>query len=127
MTALTIFLVEDSLPVLDRYREMIEEINGAELLGAADNEVDAIDGIHLNSPRLVVLDLNLKNSNGFEVLRKLKLTTPDVAVAVVTNFNHPQIKARCLTLGADYFFDKTSGNKRFVELIGNLAQQHSVS
>jgi len=125
MTPLTIFFVEDSLPVLDRYRDMIKEIDGLELLGAADNETDALTGINQNSPRLVVLDLNLKDGNGFEVLRKLKLSTPDVMVAVVTNFSHPQIKSRCLTLGADYFFDKTSGNKGFVELLGKLAQQAS--
>ena len=125
MSALTIFLVEDSLPVLDRYREMIDDIVGAKLLGAADNEADAINQIHLNCPELVVLDLNLKDGNGFEVLRKLKLLTPNIAIAVVTNFNHPQIKSRCLTLGADYFFDKTRGNKGFVELIGKLAQKQS--
>lgn len=123
MNALTIFFVEDSLPVLDRYRDMIKEIDGAELLGAADNETDALSGINSSGPNLVVLDLNLKAGNGFEVLRKIKLSTPGVTVAVVTNFSHPQIKSRCLTLGADYFFDKTSGNKGFVELIGKLAQQ----
>lgn len=123
--SLKIFLVEDSLPVLDRYCEMIEEIEGAVFLGAADNEADAVSGIDKHNPNLVVLDLNLKNGNGFEVLRRIKLSAPGVAVAVVTNFTHPQIKSRCLTLGADYFFDKTSGNKSFVELIGNLARQYS--
>jgi DNA-binding NarL/FixJ family response regulator len=123
MNALTIFFVEDSVPVLDRYRDMIEEIDGAELLGVADNETEALSGIHASSPNLVVLDLNLKDGNGFEVLRKIKLSTPSTTVAVVTNFSHPQIKSRCLTLGADYFFDKTSGNKGFVELIGKLARQ----
>lgn len=125
MMSLKIFLVEDSLPVLNRYREMIEEIEGAALLGTADNETDAVSGIQSSNPNLVVLDLNLKNGNGFEVLRRIKLSAPGIAVAVVTNFTHPQIKSRCLTLGADYFFDKTSDNKSFVELVGTLSRQHS--
>lgn len=129
MTPLTIYVVEDSLQVRDRMREMIRDLPNALLIGEADTETDAVRGIARTKPKLVILDINLKEGTGFDVLRQVKSTTTgtaDAIVAVVTNFGSPQFREKCERLGADYFFDKTKSYKSLVELIHQLSNRHLV-
>lgn len=121
MTTLTIYVVEDSLLVRDRIREMINEIPEARLVGEADSEAEAVLGIAGTMPKLVILDINLKQGTGFEVLRQVKSSAPDTLVAVVTNFGTAQFREKCRQMGADYFFDKTKSYKLLVELLHQLA------
>lgn len=122
---LTIYVVEDSQPVRDRIREMVREISDAEIIGEADGEADAVAGITKTKPKLVIVDINLREGTGFEVVRQIKASAPDTVVAVVTNFGTAQFREKCAILGADYFFDKTKSYKSLVELIHQLvAQRH---
>lgn len=123
MAVLTIYVVEDSPPVRDRIREMINELADAELVGEAEGETEAIAGIARTKPTLVILDINLKEGTGFEVLRQVKASAPETIVAVVTNFGTAQFREKCQQLGADYFFDKTKSYKLLVELLHQLEQQ----
>lgn len=120
MTTLTIYVVEDSAPVRDRIREMVREIPDTQLVGESDSEADAILGISRTAPKLVILDLNLKQGTGFEVLRQVKASAPDTLVAVVTNFGTVQFREKCEQMGANYFFDKTKSYKLLVELLHQL-------
>ena len=121
MTPLTIYVVEDSPLVRDRIREMLNEIPDARLVGESDNEAEAVLGIAGTMPKLVILDIHLKQGTGFEVLRQVKSSAPDTIVAVVTNFGTAQFREKCHQLGADYFFDKTKSYKLLVELLHQLA------
>lgn len=123
MTRLTIFVVEDSPPVRDRIREVVDEIPQAILVGEAESEQDAVTGIAATRPKLVILDINLREGTGFEVLRQVKASAPDTIVAVVTNFSSIEFREKCKQLGADYFFDKTKSYKLLVELMHQLASK----
>lgn len=123
MTTLTIYVVEDSPPVRDRIREMIKEIPDATLVGESDSEAEALQGIAATKPNLVILDINLREGTGFEVLRQVKASAPGTVVAVVTNFGTPQFREKCQELGANYFFDKTKSYKLLVELLHQLGNQ----
>lgn len=127
MTQLTIYMVEDSPAVRDRFRDMIADIPGIQLIGESDNEAEAVQDIARRPPRLVILDINLREGTGFEVLRQVKALDPAIVVAVVTNFGNIQFRDKCEQLGADYFFDKTKGNKALVELLRGLAVHQAVA
>lgn len=120
MTSLTIYVVEDSAPVRERIREMIKELPDARLVGESDSEAAAVLGISKTMPKLVILDLSLKEGTGLEVLRQVKVSAPDTLVAVVTNYGTAQFREKCAQLGADYFFDKTKSYRLLVELLHQL-------
>jgi len=124
MTALTVYVVEDSPPVRERLRELIKEAPDATLVGESDGESDAVLGIARTKPKLVILDINLREGTGFEVLRHVKSSAPETMVAVLTNFGTPQFREKCQELGADHFFDKTKSYKLLVDLLHQLANQY---
>lgn len=71
---------------------------------------------------VVVLDLNLPDIDGFEILRRLKTdeTTRRIPVIVLTTTDHPKDIDRCYALGCNAFMTKPVGYEDFSEAIRKL-------
>lgn len=71
---------------------------------------------------VVVLDLNLPDIDGFEILRRLKTdeTTKRIPVIVLTTTDHPKDIDRCYALGCNAFMTKPVGYEDFSEAIRKL-------
>lgn len=70
---------------------------------------DARSGCHQFAPDLVLLDLNLPDGSGLELLPELKLTLPKVRILMLTVFDDERSISQAIDLGADGFLLKRSG------------------
>ena len=114
---LMVFLVEDSLPIRARLAATIRGIKGAELVGEAGTVGAAIDGIRATHAGAVILDLQLEDGSGLQVLRAVHPASPALHVAVLTNYATDQHRRACLDAGAEFFLDKSSDFPRIVEIV----------
>lgn len=74
-------------------------------------------------PDLILLDLNLPEMDGFEVLRKLKTesTTKNIPILILTNYAQKENIDRCLDLGAeDYLIKAHFVPSEVIEKIKNI-------
>jgi two-component system response regulator DevR len=115
--SLMVFLVEDSLAIRARLAATIRAIEGAELVGEAGTVEGAIDGIRATHPRAVILDLQLEDGSGLDVLRAVHPFAPALHVAVLTNYATDQHRRACMNAGAEYFLDKSSDFPRIREIV----------
>ena len=69
---------------------------------------DAIRQIQKLRPAVIVLDISMPGGNGLSVLQEIRRVDTAATVIMLTNFAQEQYRQKCLTLGADYFFDKSS-------------------
>ncbi len=111
-----VFLVDDSLSVRNRLALSVQQA-GSELCGEASTESDAIRSILISDPDVVVLDLQLKEGNGLNVMSAVKKERATVGFIVLTNHADAQIRNRCIHAGADYFFEKVREYPKFEELL----------
>jgi DNA-binding NarL/FixJ family response regulator len=105
---LSVFIADDSAPVAEMLTELITDAGRVEVIGRADTEAEAIAGIKRLKPDVVILDLQLKIGSGTDVIRAVR-AVPDlskVCVIVISNHTSPQLKAGCLELGANGYYDK---------------------
>jgi DNA-binding NarL/FixJ family response regulator len=100
-----VFIVEDSPIVRKRLVAMMDE-TGVSVVGEADTEQGAVEGILRTRPDWVLLDVQLTDGNGIEVLRQVRRQVPDTGFIVLTNFNTPQYRRVCIQEGASHFVDK---------------------
>jgi two-component system, NarL family, response regulator DevR len=107
-----VFLVEDAPLLRGRVAAMLASIPGATLVGQAEGAEEAIDAIVAASPDAVVLDLHLKQGNGFDVLKAVRKTAPDIAFYILTNYPDEGYRASAERLGARGFFDKSNEFER---------------
>lgn len=126
--SLKVYLVEDSPVLRDRVIESLEETGNSRVVGSADTEDDAVNGIIKSAPDAVVLDIQLREGNGLNVLRRLRTLQLEVRplVIMLTNYNYPEFRFRAITAGTDYFFDKATELHRVAEVLGSMGNTASV-
>jgi DNA-binding response OmpR family regulator len=85
---------------------------GHEITIATDGEM-ALEAAKNDSFEMAVLDLNLPKRDGIEVLEFLRSLTEDLPILILSARQEPEIRLRCLEMGADDFMQKPFS---FVEL-----------
>ncbi len=68
---LRVFIVDDEQPARRKLRRFVEDDPGCTVVGEAGNAKDAVRAIRDERPDLVLLDIQMKGSDGFDVVRNL--------------------------------------------------------
>ena len=113
-------MVEDCALVRARMVALLEEY-GLEVAGEAASVAEALALTDTLGPDAIILDLNLPDGDGMDILPALKARRPAPVVAVLTNSVHAECHARCLALGADRFFDKSHEFEAVADFLFRLA------
>jgi DNA-binding NarL/FixJ family response regulator len=120
-TPLRVYIADDSKPITDMLTELISDAGRIEVVGIGDSEGAAIEAIRSLRPDVVVLDLQLKTGSGTNVIRAVRADPGLAATRLFVTSNHvsPQMRAGCIELGADEYYDKV---KDLGVLTGKLSE-----
>ena len=88
---------------------------GIEVVAHADSGINGIAAIRMHAPDLVLLEADLKDMSGFEVLRASEVWGPDPMVIMVTA--QPQHALRAFEYRAIDFLTKPIEPRRFISAI----------
>lgn len=72
---------------------------------------------------VILLDLHLRQGNGFGVLRAMAKSARRPAVIVLTNYDLEEYRAAALAMGATYFLDKARDMDRLPEMIDTIRSE----
>ena len=119
-----VFIADDSKPVADMLIELLTEQGRIEVIGIGDSEGAAIEGIRRLKPDVVVLDLQLKTGSGTNVIRAVRSDPALASTKLLVTSNHvsAQMRAGCMELGADDYFDKVKELGALTTKLAQLAQ-----
>jgi len=120
---LRILIADDSPPVAEMLKELLEEPGRIEVAGWADSQDSALEAVRGLRPDVIILDLQLRTGTGTDVIRAMRSdsTMSDVKILVTSNHVSPQLREGCMQLGADGYFDKVKELQGLVEKVGALA------
>jgi DNA-binding NarL/FixJ family response regulator len=118
MTPLRTYLVEDSPVIRENLIATLEELAPVRVVGVADDEQEALAWLAAQQADLVIVDLFLAQGSGLGVLRARQ---PSSRYVVLSNYVNPAMRARCLALGADGVFDKSTEIDALIAYCGTLA------
>ena len=90
-TGIRALVVDDEKLARDRLRGFLTRVGGVELVGEAQDGVEAVRLIEEQRPDLVFLDVQMPGMDGFEVLRALRGPAPQIVFA--TAFDEYAIRA----------------------------------
>lgn len=111
------FLIEDNPTIRDNLIPTLAEIAGVEVVGTAEGQREAMTWLrsHDGAADFVILDLFLAEGSGIGVLEQLGAMGNELPVVVLTNYATPDIRRRCLALGAAALFDKSREIEAFFD------------
>jgi CheY-like chemotaxis protein len=117
-----VFIVEDSVAMLNNLQSMLSDVPGIAVIGMAVDESHAIERINALRPDVVTLDIHLQSGSGLGVLKNIKEHYAGIKVMMLTNCPEYIYIDYCMSLGADYFFDKSLQYMQFCDALRSLAQ-----
>lgn len=117
-----VLIVDDSAIVQERLISMFEDQKGIQIVGQAQNGIEALKFIKQHKPNAVILDISMPSGNGIDVLQHIKQIDPSIKVIMFTNFPYSQYRTKCLESGADYFLYKSAEFNKIPEIINQLAK-----
>jgi DNA-binding NarL/FixJ family response regulator len=114
-----IYIVEDSSIIRENLADALRENAPVEVIGSADDEATAIAWLrsHCDACDLVIIDIFLKSGSGLGVLKALGALSPAPQRIVLSNHATPEVRKKCLELGANEVFDKSN---QLEEMLGWL-------
>ena len=103
-------MVEDSSVIRENLIATLEENVPMEVVGVAEDEATAVHCL-LSAKQpidLVIVDIFLKAGSGLGVLKGVSSLGRATRKMVFSNHATPDIRAKCMELGADKVFDKSN-------------------
>lgn len=113
-----LLIVENSQLVCDRLLAIFSEM--ADLrMEVAKGVRQAVLSFRVTKPEVVIMDVQLPDGSGLDLLEVIKQEQP--ATRVLMYSNHALYRKRCVAEGADYFFDKSMDIERLATTVRDLA------
>ncbi len=103
------FLIEDNALIRENLTATLQELSEVKMLAYADTESEGIALLQRSRDwQLAIVDLFLRVGSGMDVVAALAMRKRTQKVVVLTNYATPEVRHRCLALGADAVFDKST-------------------
>ena len=88
--AIRTLIVDDEAPARERLKRYLANLEGVQVIGEADDGVQAVEMIEAQSPELVLLDIQMPGMDGFGVVEALE---DPPAIIFVTAYDQYAIRA----------------------------------
>lgn len=119
-----ILIVEDSPSVAVLYEEYLAPHYSIHLVESGEQALAYLQG---NIPNLVILDINLPDMSGMEVLKHIYSQKMPVVTLVVTGHGTVDLAVEAMGHGAYDFLEKPFSSKRLLQTISNALSHQKLS
>jgi len=104
---MNLLIVDDSHLLQNRLKKILLDVDQHMRIWQAFNCKEAMELVSSHEVDTVILDIELPDGSGIELLRKFKEGYPGTRVNIFTNYPTVEFRTRCMALGADNFIDKS--------------------
>jgi two-component system nitrate/nitrite response regulator NarL len=128
MRPLRILLADDHLLFRKGLAQLLDSQPDFKVIGEAADGLEAIAQTQSLQPDLVLMDINMPNSDGFEATRHIKAKMPDVRVVMLTVSEDADDLKAAVQCGADgYLLKDLSPETLFQQLRGVTSGEAPIS
>ena len=117
MTPTRIVIVDDHAVVRRGVRALLEDQPGWEVVGEASAGLAALEMVSGLQPDVVVLDLSIPELHGLEVARRIRATSPQIEVLVLTMHESAELANQVRATGAKGFVLKSDADQDLVAAV----------
>lgn len=117
----SIILVDDETQVRQTIISRIPwDSLGFEIIGEAENGLEAIDLINEKLPDLVITDIRMPYLDGLELIKAIKEANPAISVVILSGHDEFSYAKKAISLGVDEYVLKPINRDEIVELMKRI-------
>jgi len=111
-------LIVDDHPLFSRgLASLIESKHGYRVIGEAVSLSEALKIAEQKKPNLAIVDINLGNESGIDLILRLKAQNPDIVILALSMYDERYYSERVLRLGARGYIMKDKAAGKVLEAI----------
>jgi DNA-binding NarL/FixJ family response regulator len=122
MNGMRVLLADDHGLVRAGIRSLLEKIPGVEVVGEANNGREALELIKAALPRLVLMDIAMRELGGLEALSRITKDFPRVRVIILSAHANEEYVIRALRSGAAGYMLKDAAKAELELAINAVAE-----
>lgn len=115
--AAKIIIADDHSMVREGLKNLLELDGDIEVIGEASDGIECIELLKKSYPEVLLLDINMPNMNGLEVLKKLKENRMKVKVIILTVHNEIEYLLKAVEIGINGYMLKDSDSAELKKAI----------
>jgi DNA-binding NarL/FixJ family response regulator len=119
-SATKILIVDDHPMVISGCRSLFASDSTVEIEEASDAKSGQRAFVRYN-PDVTIIDINLPDVSGFELMRRIRKTAPDAKIIIFSMNDDPAFVVRAVDMGAQGFLSKGDDPRLFVKAIRRVA------
>jgi two-component system, NarL family, invasion response regulator UvrY len=106
----------------EKMKQIISDNFDSVLTSEACNEHEVLNELSKHAFDLLILDTELSDSNGLNVLKKIKVTTPDIPVLVMSMFPVEKYEESVFRAGAHGYLSKVNLSNELITSLQKIFQ-----
>ncbi|SFY24903.1 two-component system, NarL family, response regulator YdfI [Bacillus altitudinis] len=106
-----IVIVDDHFVVREGLKLILETDQRFDVVGEAEDGAKGLDILKEKAPDLVLLDLNMPNMSGLEMLKEMQSLQLKIPVLILTTYNEEKLMIEGLQLGAKGYLLKDASRE----------------
>jgi CheY-like chemotaxis protein len=123
-----ILILDDEQDLLEIYQEILARLPSQPEIRTSSNGHDAIAMLENEPFALLLVDLNMPQMDGFQVLAVVRRRFPTLRTVVMTGASEDDLRGRAYRIGVDLFLEKPKTGREiifFVDCIESLLERES--
>lgn len=112
-----IMIADDHSMVREGLKQLLELDGDIEVVGEANNGIECLQLLEAVVPHVLLLDINMPNMNGLEVLEKMKEKNIEVKTIILTVHNEVEYLLKAVEIGIDGYMLKDSNSTELKKAI----------
>lgn len=105
-----VMLADDHALMREGIKHLLEFDGSIEVIEEANNGIECLEKLEKIEPDILLLDINMPDMNGIEVLKELKRKEKLIKVLMLTVHNEVEYLIKAIDIGANGYILKDSGS-----------------
>jgi len=119
-----VILAEDHQMFRDALGHMLSTQPEIEVVGWAGNGQEAVDLLQKHSPDILVMDIGMPRMNGIEATGRVRSSSPDTQVIILSRYSDPKLVVQALKAGAQGYLLKNDAIDQLLAAIDAVQKGH---
>ncbi len=117
MEKIRVMITDDHSLIREGLKQLLEFDGSIEVVGEASNGIECLEKLDKCNPEVLLLDINMPEKNGIEVLKQMKEDQSQIKVLILTVHNEMDYLMKAVDIGVDGYILKDSESSELKKAI----------
>lgn len=116
-STIRVLVIDDHKLIVEAWTSLLGNIDDIKVIGSSDNAEEAFDLCMLHKPEIVLMDINLKDSNGVDATQKICNNLAKTRVIGLSLHDDISYVKKFLSVGAKGYLTKNTSKDELIDAI----------